>query len=124
MTRADRQAVVESLQRVGMEAYGKRLIGDLSGGQQQRVFIARALVSQPEVILLDEPTTGVDAHTQDDFYALLQKLNTESGITLILVSHDIDRVAREVMHVMCIDHAMKCYLSPEEFLKTEHSHFM
>ena len=115
MKGADRDAVKSALTSVDMWDYRDRLIGDLSGGQQQRVFIARALVSSPEILFLDEPTTGVDKKTQDDFYGLLKKLNRESGITLVLVSHDIDRIVREVSHVACVDRSLIRYLSPEAY---------
>lgn len=115
MNASDREAVQEAISKVGMSEYQNRLIGELSGGQQQRVFIARALVNQPEILFLDEPTTGVDRKTQDDFYGLLGKLNRESGITLVLVSHDIDRITREVTHIACIDRSLIRYLSPEEY---------
>jgi len=112
----DGKAVKEALLKVDMREYKDRLIGDLSGGQQQRVFIARALVNSPEVIFLDEPTAGIDRKNQDDFYALLQKLNKELGITLALVSHDIERLTREVMHIACIDRTLTCHVSPKEYL--------
>jgi zinc transport system ATP-binding protein len=117
----DKEAVQESLEKVDMWKLRDRLIGDLSGGQQQRVFIARALVNHPEVIFLDEPTTGVDAKMQDEFYALLQKLNKDLGITLILVSHDIGRITEEVMHIACIDHVLTCHASPQEYLEESQS---
>lgn len=111
----DRDAVKDSLTSVDMWDFRDRLIGDLSGGQQQRVFIARALVNRPEILFLDEPTTGVDKKTQDGFYSLLKKLNGESGITLVLVSHDIDRIVREVTHIACVDRSLIRYLSPEAY---------
>jgi len=117
----DEKFVKEALGRVGMWDYKNRLIGDLSGGQLQRVFIARALVNEPEVIFLDEPTAGVDKKNQDDFYILLQKLNKKLGITLIMVSHDIERMTREVMHIMCINKTLTCHTSPEEFIKESQS---
>jgi zinc transport system ATP-binding protein len=113
----DRTAVRRALEQVDMWRYRQRLIGDLSGGQQQRIFIARALVNHPEVIFLDEPTTGVDQKTQDDFYALLRKLNTELDLTLILISHDIETITREASHIACIDRSLVCHTTPEEFLK-------
>lgn len=116
----DEAAVREALLNVDMEEYRERLIGDLSGGQQQRVFIARALVNHPEIVLLDEPTTGVDRQTEDGFYALLQKLNRELGLTLILVSHDVDRIAREAMHIVCVNRTLTCYLTPEAFRAEAH----
>jgi zinc transport system ATP-binding protein len=122
-SRADKESVKDALLKVDMWEHKERLIGDLSGGQQQRVFIARALVNQPDVIFLDEPTTGVDKKTQDSFYALLQRLNTELGLTLVLVSHDIERITQEVMVIACIDRTLTCHVSPEEYLaESESSH--
>lgn len=126
-TKEDRMAAAAVLKTAEMWEYRDRLIGDLSGGEQQRVFIARALVTSPEIIFLDEPTTGVDAKSQEEFYALLRKLNQESQATLVLISHDIDRVVREAMHIACIDHTLVCHGSPEEYKKEggsgwEHRH--
>jgi len=122
-SRADKESVRDALLKVDMWDHKERLIGDLSGGQQQRVFIARALVNQPQVIFLDEPTTGVDKKTRDGFYALLQKLNKEWGLTLVLVSHDIERITQEVMVIACIDRTLTCHVSPEEYLaESESSH--
>lgn len=115
-SREDKEAVEDALHQVGMWEHKETLIGDLSGGQQQRIFIARALANHPEVIFLDEPTTGVDTKNQDSFYALLQKLNKDLGITLVLVSHDIERLTREVMHIACVDKTLTCHVSPEEYL--------
>jgi zinc transport system ATP-binding protein len=121
ITSLDRLVVQKSLERVGMWEYKDRLIGDLSGGQQQRVFIARALAAEPEIIFLDEPTTGIDSKSKDEFYALLQKLNKEHDLTLILISHDIEKVTEEAMHIACIDKTLVCHMSPEEFLQESHS---
>jgi zinc transport system ATP-binding protein len=113
----DRALVRQALECVDMWAHRDRLIGELSGGQQQRVFIARALVNEPEVIFLDEPTTGVDERAQDGFYDLLQRLNKELGITLVLVSHDIVRLTGEVMHIACVDRTLTCHMSPQQYLE-------
>ncbi len=113
----DKEIIENSLRQVGMQDYKNRLIGDLSVGQQQRVFIARALAGQPEIIFLDEPTTGVDKKSQDDFYALLKELNQSHGITIVLISHDIERIAKEAMHIACVDHTLVSHTSSEEFLK-------
>ncbi len=113
----DRKIVQTALSQVNMEEYKNRLIGDLSGGQLQKVFIARALAANPEVIFLDEPTAGVDQKSQDEFYDLLRKLNKEMGLTLVLVTHDIEAVTREAMHIACIDQTLVSHTSPEEFLK-------
>lgn len=113
----DEKAIEAALRQVGMWDHRDRQIGDLSGGQQQRIFIARALVNEPEVLFLDEPTTGVDKESQEEFYALLKKLNAEFGLTLILISHDIERITEEVMHIVCVDRTVACHVSPEEYLK-------
>lgn len=99
----DREIVAKSLRQVEMFDQHQRLIGDLSSGQQQRVFIARALASEPEVIFLDEPTTGVDQTTQKQFYQLLKDLNQKLGLTLILVSHDIEVVASAATEIACVN---------------------
>ena len=89
-----KEKVKESLKIVNMEDYSKRLIGNLSGGQQQRVMIARALVSDPKILILDEPTTGIDAASEEQLYNLLEKLNKESKITIIIVSHDFAKITK------------------------------
>jgi zinc transport system ATP-binding protein len=99
----DKKAISTALKEVGMENFSNNLIGNLSGGQQQRVFIARALASSAQIIFLDEPTVGVDTSSQKEFYALLRKLNHNLGITLILVSHEIDVVVAEATEVACIN---------------------
>lgn len=119
LTRQDHWAVETALRQVEMQDFGNRLIGDLSGGQQQRVFIARALAAEPRVILLDEPTVGVDQKTQEDFYRLLKRLNTELDLTLVLVSHDIDVVASEATEVAWINCQLVYYGPPKE-LPTQH----
>jgi|WetSurMetagenome_2_1015567.scaffolds.fasta_scaffold11817_4 zinc transport system ATP-binding protein len=113
----DKIIAEKSIDRVGLSEYKNKLIGNLSGGQKQRVFIARAIAAEPEVIFLDEPTAGVDRKSQDEFYALLKKMNTELGITLVLISHDVERLLEEAMHIACIDHTLTCHASPEEFLR-------
>jgi len=112
----DKKIAEQAIAQAGLSEFKNKLIGDLSGGQKQRVFIARALCLEPEVIFLDEPTAGVDHKSQDDFYALLKKMNAELGITLILITHDIERALQEAMHIACIDHNLVCHSSPEEFL--------
>ena len=87
-----REKVFKALQTVGMEKHSKKLIGRLSGGQQQRVFIAKALVNDPRIIFLDEPTVGIDVKAVDSICCLLGSLNKKFGITIIMVTHDISSV--------------------------------
>ena len=100
-TRDDRVAAQRAMERVGMWKYRKRRVGELSGGQRQRAFIARALVTDPELLLLDEPTASVDTKGQTDFYTLLKELN--ETVTIIVVSHDISVLSSYVKCVGCVN---------------------
>lgn len=83
----ERERVREELREFEMEAYAKRRISDLSGGQQQRVMLARAMVSRPKLLLLDEPTAGVDVDRIDALYELLQKINEKYHVTILMITH-------------------------------------
>jgi len=100
---ADVDAVERALEVAGIASLREKRIGDLSGGQQQRVFIARALAAEPEFLILDEPTVGVDQKAQHDFYTLLGRLNRKEGMTLLLVSHDIGVVAKNASRIACVN---------------------
>ena len=89
-----RKKVKETLELVGMAEYRKRMLSELSGGQQQRVLIARALIQNPELLILDEPLTGIDKEAGEMLYQLLAKLNREYGITIVMVTHNMEQVAR------------------------------
>ncbi|WP_342525412.1 metal ABC transporter ATP-binding protein [Chryseomicrobium sp. FSL W7-1435] len=95
--------IKEALISVGMQAYIDRPISALSGGQQQRVFIARALISKPKILLLDEPTVGIDQQNMQSFYRMLTHLNKHHGITIILITHDVDAVSNSISHVACLN---------------------
>ncbi len=110
----DRSKIREALAQVEMEGFLHRRLCELSGGQQQRVFIARAIVSAPEVLLLDEPTTGVDVSTQERFYDLLGELNRQ-GLTIVIVTHDIGIVNKHVKQVACLNRRLVYHGSHEEF---------
>ncbi len=103
LSKEDYNAVENALKVVGMLGMRDKRVGDLSGGQQQRVFIARALAGEPELLLLDEPTVGVDAEAQHNFYALLKKLNKEFGMSLVLISHDVGMVSKYVNKLACVN---------------------
>jgi ABC-type Mn/Zn transport systems, ATPase component len=117
----DKGAVRGALGRVGMEAFENRLVGTLSGGQLQRVFIARALMGAPQLLILDEPSTGIDVNSQREIYALIKSLNRENGITVISVEHNLEAAIANstVLYHISDGHAHVC--SPEhyadEFLK-------
>lgn len=113
LNRSDEAAILEAMSRVGIEMLKHRRIGELSGGQQQRVFIARALVSYPHILFLDEPTVGVDLGAQQQFYDLLKNLNQSMGLTLVLVSHDIDVIASQATNIAFINGRL-LYYGPTE----------
>lgn len=98
-----KQSVKEALEAVGMESFIDRSVSELSGGQQQRVFIARALVAKPKVLILDEPTVGIDHQNVQSFYNMLASLNRDKNITLVLVTHDVDTVTDKITHVACLN---------------------
>lgn len=120
MTKFDWYLVDQALEQVGLTHLSRRNIGKLSGGQQQRVFIARALVSRPELLVLDEPTVGVDAKSTEQFYDLLSFLHREKGLSLIMVSHDIGVITTYVDRVACLNKKLFFHGDPEDFAKCQH----
>ena len=107
----DRAYVI--MERLGIADFSKRHIRDLSGGQQQRTFLARALISSPKLLLLDEPTVGVDIKTRDDVLHLLDELNHQ-GITIILTTHELNAVAAHLPWVVCINQRLVAEGPPSE----------
>lgn len=104
----------EALKSVGMEGFERRSFNELSGGQQQRVVIAKALASDAEVLILDEPTTGIDEASKAEFYTLLQRLHKD-GHTIIMVSHDIDSVVLLVSRIIVLNRTVIYDGTPEAF---------
>jgi zinc transport system ATP-binding protein len=100
-SRQNRVVAHEALDKMGMGAHCHRRIGELSGGQRQRVFIARALVCEPKILLLDEPTAHIDTKGQTDLYRLLETLNQE--MTIVVVSHDLLLLSPHVKSVACVN---------------------
>jgi len=99
----DYEIIDEVMKSLSILDLKNRLIGELSGGQKQRVMIARALVSEPELLFLDEPNTGVDMETQREFYSILKKLNKENGLTIIFITHDIGVIEDSINSLMSIN---------------------
>jgi zinc transport system ATP-binding protein len=99
------QKVEETLKLFGILDLKDRRIGQLSGGQAQRVFLAKAMVAEPKLLLLDEPTSGVDTTSKAEFYSMLERLNKEKGITVILSSHDVGVITKIANRVLCINRA-------------------
>jgi zinc transport system ATP-binding protein len=102
LRRDDREAVDEALDRVGLRALARRRLTSLSGGQQQRAFIAKALASHPRLLVLDEPTTGVDVEAQEALGALLHRLHQDLNVTILFVSHEFGSVERYVERLVLV----------------------
>lgn len=128
----DWDSVDEVLEFMGISEIAEKRIGQLSGGQKQRVFVAKALVRNPEIILLDEPIVGVDAKTQEKFYKKLSDLNLKKNITIMLVTHDLTAVFCRMSKVICMNQSANVAeitenVNPEEVLRKaygEHFHFV
>jgi zinc transport system ATP-binding protein len=102
LSRADRDVVREAIDRVGLIPQADRRLATLSGGQQQRAFIAKALAAEPELLVLDEPTTGVDVEAQENIAGLLQRLRSELEVTILYVSHEFGAVERFVERIVLV----------------------
>jgi zinc transport system ATP-binding protein len=98
-----REKALAALDMVGMAGEASSMLGELSGGQQQRVMLARVLVGQPDIMLLDEPTTGIDPASVVSLFSLLKQLNTEKGLTVVMVTHDVARAADYASRVLCLE---------------------
>jgi len=107
----DKQKALEILNQLNIVDYAQKNICVLSGGQRQRVYIARALMTDPEILLLDEPTTGIDSRGQVEFYELLDELN--KCLTIVMVSHDIMVISRHVKSVACVNRGVYYHDQPE-----------
>ena len=101
-SRAERAEVDEVLERLGIAGLGRRHIRDLSGGQQQRMFIARALLRRPDLLVMDEPTSGVDVTTRHEILHLLDDLNRD-GLAVALTTHDLNGLAAHLPHIVCVN---------------------
>lgn len=111
-SRDDKASVNDALAAVDMAHLADQPIGGLSGGQQQRVFIARALVAKPQILFLDEPTTGIDQHGQEKFAQLLDSLKRKFGLTLIMVTHDLRAAVASCDRVACLNRTLHYHDHP------------
>jgi ABC-type Mn2+/Zn2+ transport system ATPase subunit len=112
----DRTRVHQALERVGMAELEQERFGDLSGGQQQRVLIARALCADPRLLILDEPTVGLDPAARARFYTLVCDLQREEGLTLLCASHDLDVVSAHADYVILLDRNVRAAGPPNSVL--------
>jgi ABC-type Mn2+/Zn2+ transport system ATPase subunit len=118
----DHDIALEALDQVGMRAHKDSALGQLSGGQQQRVFIARALAQQPKVLILDEPTTGLDITTQHNVIELVQHLHDELKLTILLITHDINMIRSKVDRFVLLKTRLFAAGPPSEVLKPDILH--
>lgn len=116
-SKSDEEKTLHALKIVGMESFAKQNIGALSGGQQQRVFIARALAGGPKLLVMDEPTVGIDQQNVASFYSMLNELNREHGIAIVLVTHEIDLVTELATHVACLNRTIHFHGIQSDFKK-------
>ena len=117
--------VINALELLGMEKYKNRMISKLSGGQIQRVFLARTLISEPDLLVLDEPTNGVDRETIDLIYKILQDLNEEKKVTIIMVTHDVEKMSSISNRVFCFEEGSLVELEKKQIydeLSHKHKH--
>jgi len=117
MRNYDEKKIDEILQQVWIHELDHRRIGELSSGQQQRVFIAKALVGNPKILILDEPVTGIDTQSTEIFYSILRELNKNQNITIIWSSHDLDAVNRLANKVACLNKTLFFHGISDEFFK-------
>lgn len=116
---SDENKIDEILQQLWIHELSERRIGELSGGQQQRVFIAKALVNNPKVLILDEPVTGIDQQSIDLFYSILKELNSKQNITIIWSSHDLDAVNKLANHVACLNRTLFFHGESDDFFEND-----
>lgn len=118
----DKQHLEKLLEDFSLKELQHRKIGELSGGQQQRVFLARAMVKKPEILLLDEPATGIDTQAKAALYGMLKKINQEDGVTIVMVSHDLELAAETARNALCLDHGICFWGEVHAALKHHHRH--
>lgn len=114
-SRSERADVHTVLDRLGIGGLSERHIRELSGGQQQRMFLARALLRQPQLLLMDEPTSGVDVSTRHDILHLLADLH-EEGVAIVLTTHDLNGIAAHLPHLVCVNHRVIADGAPREVM--------
>lgn len=119
VSRAELKEVYEAMRQTRTREYAGRIFHDLSIGQQQRVLLARALVSKPELLILDEPSTALDASSREMFFDLLGELNAKRGVTILLITHDTGEVGKHISKFMYVDKTLVFFGTKEEFCKSD-----
>ncbi|MGN0024040.1 MAG: metal ABC transporter ATP-binding protein [Candidatus Avelusimicrobium sp.] len=117
--RTELKEVHEAMRQTRTREYAGRIFHDLSVGQQQRVLLARAIVSKPELLILDEPSTALDASSREMFFDLLGELNNKRGVTILLITHDTGEVGKYISKFMYVDKTLVFFGTKEEFCKSD-----
>lgn len=117
-TAADRKAAVEKMDLLGIRDLARQCFRDLSGGQKQRVLLARALCATKSLLLLDEPVTGLDPIVTGEFYQLIRRINRESGIAVVMVSHDIESAVKDASHILHLQETALFFGTTEEYKRS------
>lgn len=120
-TKEDTKQAIDALKVVQMDEFAHKNIGELSGGQQQRVFIARALVGKPKLLVMDEPTVGIDQQNVASFYHMLNELNREHRLAILLVTHEVDIVTELATHIACLNRSIHFHGGKAEFHNMDES---
>jgi zinc transport system ATP-binding protein len=118
-TKADKKIALENMKKLGIESLAKKSFKELSGGQQQRVLLARALCAAKDLLILDEPVTGLDPAVTDELYELIKKLNKSENLAILMISHDIHRAVNQASHILHMDKKALFFGSSAEYSKTE-----
>lgn len=119
--KSEKEKANKLISQLGMSDCQKKSFKDLSGGQQQRVLLARALCATDDLLILDEPTNGLDARAVRHFYELINKLNRENGITIIMVTHNVENIIKYATHVVYLKNTAEFVGTKEEFLVSEYA---
>lgn len=118
----DETACAEAMHELDVYKFKKRLIGDLSGGECQRVFIARALAAKPTILALDEPYAGIDQQAQEQFYATIEALHNNMQMTILFVTHDIERLEHTAQRCICVNRHMVLHGKTHDVIAHEDFH--
>jgi len=119
IARSDKRVIDGVLDLLGIASIGDTRVGELSGGQQQRVLIARAMVNEPALLILDEPTAALDPEARDSFFSILTNLQENRNTSMILVTHDIGSIGKYADHLLWIDRKLLFYGGFDEFCKSD-----
>ncbi len=119
-SRRDRENLQKQIKSLSLEKIAEKSFSELSGGQQQRVLLARALCAAKNLLVLDEPVTGLDPLVTEELYSIIKKLNTEQNIAVLMVSHDVQRAVNSASHILHMNREPLFFGTAEEYKKTEH----